>query len=281
MSKHVAVLMGGWSAERESSLRSGKACADAAERVGYRVSRVDVGRDIAEVLIYNRALTAAERRAVVVYLNKKYLYGNIDPAADPDQDGLTNLEEENLLTDLNNPDTDGDGVSDGDEVHKYKSNPLSTDSDGDLLNDGFEVNVLHTDPTKADTDGDGFSDYYEFHLLTDPLDPNSKPKKTTAAKIDFLDTPGLSLSERKDNPRRLAILRDAGGLLVVLNGFAGGDLVVAALAVEGERLHRPGADPRDRPQPPPAALVVRGAEVDPAGGHLPRRTAQGERAARG
>jgi len=50
MSKHVAVLMGGWSAEREISLRSGKACADAAERIGYRVSRVDVGRNIAEVL---------------------------------------------------------------------------------------------------------------------------------------------------------------------------------------------------------------------------------------
>jgi D-alanine-D-alanine ligase len=48
--KHVAVLMGGWSAEREVSLRSGKACADAAERKGYRVSRVDVGRDIALVL---------------------------------------------------------------------------------------------------------------------------------------------------------------------------------------------------------------------------------------
>jgi D-alanine-D-alanine ligase len=50
MSKHVAVLMGGWSAEREVSLRSGKACADAAERAGYRVSRIDVGRDIATVL---------------------------------------------------------------------------------------------------------------------------------------------------------------------------------------------------------------------------------------
>jgi len=45
--KHVAVLMGGWSAEREVSLRSGKACADALERVGYRVSRVDVDREIA------------------------------------------------------------------------------------------------------------------------------------------------------------------------------------------------------------------------------------------
>ncbi|HEX2653287.1 MAG TPA: D-alanine--D-alanine ligase [Xanthobacteraceae bacterium] len=49
-SKHVAVLMGGWSAEREVSLRSGKACADALEKQGYRVSRIDVGRDIANVL---------------------------------------------------------------------------------------------------------------------------------------------------------------------------------------------------------------------------------------
>jgi len=48
--KHVAVLMGGWSAEREISLRSGKACADALERAGYRVSRVDVNRDIAVTL---------------------------------------------------------------------------------------------------------------------------------------------------------------------------------------------------------------------------------------
>jgi D-alanine-D-alanine ligase len=50
MSRHVAVLMGGWSAEREVSLRSGKACADALERTGHRVTRVDVGRDIASVL---------------------------------------------------------------------------------------------------------------------------------------------------------------------------------------------------------------------------------------
>jgi D-alanine-D-alanine ligase len=46
--KHVAVLMGGWSAEREVSLASGKACADALERSGrYRVSRIDVTRDVA------------------------------------------------------------------------------------------------------------------------------------------------------------------------------------------------------------------------------------------
>lgn len=50
MSKHVAVLMGGWSSEREVSLWSGAACAKALESVGYRVTRVDVGRDIAQVL---------------------------------------------------------------------------------------------------------------------------------------------------------------------------------------------------------------------------------------
>ncbi len=50
MAKHVAVLMGGWSAERDVSLRSGKHCAEALEAQGYRVSRIDVGRDVAEVL---------------------------------------------------------------------------------------------------------------------------------------------------------------------------------------------------------------------------------------
>jgi len=61
MSKHVAVLMGGWSAEREISLRSGQACADAAERAGFRVSRLDVTREVAASL---RALRPFARRWV-------------------------------------------------------------------------------------------------------------------------------------------------------------------------------------------------------------------------
>jgi D-alanine-D-alanine ligase len=48
--KHVAVLMGGWSAEREVSLASGKPCAEALESKGYRVTKIDVGRDIAVML---------------------------------------------------------------------------------------------------------------------------------------------------------------------------------------------------------------------------------------
>jgi ribosome-binding ATPase len=58
----------------------------------------------------------------------------------------------------------------------------------------------------------------------DRLSVMFKPKKTTPAEIAFLDTPGLDTAERRDNPRRLGVLREANGLVVVLNGYAGGDL---------------------------------------------------------
>lgn len=50
MTKHVAVLMGGWAAERPVSLKSGAACARGLREAGYRVTEVDVARDLAEVL---------------------------------------------------------------------------------------------------------------------------------------------------------------------------------------------------------------------------------------
>jgi D-alanine-D-alanine ligase len=48
--QHVAVLLGGLSSEREVSLVSGAACADALERSGAKVTRIDAGRDVADVL---------------------------------------------------------------------------------------------------------------------------------------------------------------------------------------------------------------------------------------
>jgi D-alanine-D-alanine ligase len=48
--QHVAVLMGGLSAEREVSLNSGETCARALETAGYKVTRIDAGRDLAEQL---------------------------------------------------------------------------------------------------------------------------------------------------------------------------------------------------------------------------------------
>ncbi|MCW2307031.1 D-alanine--D-alanine ligase [Rhodobium gokarnense] len=48
--KHIAVLMGGWASERDVSLNTGAGCAEALERAGYRVTRIDVDRNISAVL---------------------------------------------------------------------------------------------------------------------------------------------------------------------------------------------------------------------------------------
>ncbi|MDG2034340.1 MAG: D-alanine--D-alanine ligase, partial [Rhodospirillales bacterium] len=50
MSSHVAVLMGGWSAEREVSLVSGASVANALSKEGYQVTSIDVQRDMSRLL---------------------------------------------------------------------------------------------------------------------------------------------------------------------------------------------------------------------------------------
>ena len=100
----------------------------------------------------------------------KYGFSITDPGvagADPDNDGLTNLQEYQLGTDPLNPDTDGDGVPDGMEV-KLGTNPLNPDTDGDGLSDGQELQ-LGTNPLNPDTDGDGIPDGIEVKLGTNPL----------------------------------------------------------------------------------------------------------------
>jgi len=49
------------------------------------------------------------------------------------------------------------------------------------------------------------------------------PKKVTPATVEFLDTPGLIPGTHGDNPQRLAVIREGDALLIVLNGFTGGD----------------------------------------------------------
>jgi D-alanine-D-alanine ligase len=54
VNKHVVVLMGGWSAEREVSLTSGRGIAEALCRLGHRVTEIDMGRDVAARLLEAR-----------------------------------------------------------------------------------------------------------------------------------------------------------------------------------------------------------------------------------
>ncbi len=66
--------------------------------------------------------------------------------ADPDRDGLTNLQEQQLATDPNNPDSDQDGLSDGDEINIFQSSALDSHTgkdpkynDGDFIKGGYDI----------------------------------------------------------------------------------------------------------------------------------------------
>jgi hypothetical protein len=95
---------------------------------------------------------------------------NVMPDTDDDNDGLRASEEADWGTDPNNPDSDGDGLLDGEEVNQYWTNPTNPDTDGDGLTDGAEVSIYHTDPTNWDSDWDGLPDGYEVN--TPGLNPN-------------------------------------------------------------------------------------------------------------
>ncbi len=113
----------------------------------------------------------------IVDLNDSYLNVGIgltfmgdDGNTDYDKDGLIKKIEQQIGTDPKNPDTDGDGLKDGEEYLTYKTDGLKADTDTDTLNDGDEVFKFKTDPLKADTDADGLNDGDEItKFKTDPL----------------------------------------------------------------------------------------------------------------
>jgi hypothetical protein len=106
-------------------------------------------------------------------------YLNSCKGLDSDGDGLSDLGETNGGTDPDDPDSDDDGLTDGQEVVTYGTNKVDPDTDGDGLLDGAEVNTHGTDPLIVDTDGDHCSDRGEV------LDIPTWPQKNTP--LDALD----------------------------------------------------------------------------------------------
>jgi outer membrane protein OmpA-like peptidoglycan-associated protein/opacity protein-like surface antigen len=99
-----------------------------------------------------------------------YIFGSLDC----DKDGLTDSEERRIGSDPCNPDTDGDGLTDFEEVRTYKTDPTKPDTDSDGLNDYQEVKVALTDPRNPDTDSDGLKDGEEVNARkTNPLKPDT------------------------------------------------------------------------------------------------------------
>ncbi|MFA6253103.1 MAG: L,D-transpeptidase family protein [Patescibacteria group bacterium] len=120
---------------------------------------------------------------------------------DTDNDSLTDEQELSIyFTDPKNPDTDGDGYLDGEEIKNGysplfadKKKLIQVDSDKDYLNDAWEI-ILGTGLMNPDSDGDKFLDGTEVAAGYDPLDPqlNKLPKliKVNLAKQNLTYTFG-------------------------------------------------------------------------------------------
>jgi uncharacterized repeat protein (TIGR02543 family) len=126
---------------------------------------------------------------------------NADP--DDDGDGLSDEDEINIHhTDPKLADSDGDGLSDPNELQVHLTNPNLADSDNDGFNDGAEISH-GTLPNVPDTDGDGFLDGYEVATGKSPLDIADHPALVAEARtaIEFTFPAALGKTYRiEDSP---------------------------------------------------------------------------------
>ncbi len=113
-------------------------------------------------------------------------------SSDSDRDGLSKDQENEIGTNPNLSDSDGDGLSDGLEFSQYNTDPLNKDSDGDGLSDNDEIKIYTTNPNLVDTDKDGINDGDEVLTFeTDPLREDSD--------FDGLNDK-IEIEETKTNP---------------------------------------------------------------------------------
>jgi len=104
---------------------------------------------------------------------------------------------------LSNLDTDGDGLTDKDEINVYFTNPRSKDTDGDGLKDFVEIHDHGTDPLSRDSDNDGVSDFLEAvvfkSLSNDSLGEISEVSSRNG--VDYISSKG-----RWDNQDDLTVV---------------------------------------------------------------------------
>ncbi len=146
-----------------------------------------------------------------------------DGTGDADGDGATERQEEAAQSDPNVPDSDGDTLTDGEEINTHGSDPTLQDTDGDTLRDDAEVNIHMSDPTLQDTDGDTLNDDEEVvegtdGFVTNPALPDSdddgvrddvdtKPNEPTNDN----DGDGLGNREERDDYQTDPLSDDSDG----------------------------------------------------------------------
>ena len=94
---------------------------------------------------------------------------------DSDGDGISDEDEINIYgTNPNSNDTDSDGLLDGEEINIYDTNVTNPDTDGDGLSDGEEIHTYETNASNPDSDNDGLNDEVEVHTYrTNPINPDT------------------------------------------------------------------------------------------------------------
>ncbi len=111
---------------------------------------------------------------------KLYDFDLAASSVDIDNDGLSQETEQKIGTDTEMKDSDGDGISDTDEIVLFHTNPTTVDSDADGLTDYQEIYHYKTNPTKFDTDDDGYHDGLEVKTSHNPFSAEKQkvnPKK--------------------------------------------------------------------------------------------------------